>query len=275
MQSRPDVVSGDAHVFACVSSRDSASWQIRPVSAPEVCSFRRGYAGNRRGSRGLPRRRVCRHRQQPCLPQRRLCSPTSSASRSAKQLRVSFCNSSSSASSPYSSASFILLPVRNTVPAGGSFSVPAAPAALYPVHPQQVIQWQAVLRFPHHFKGLLSTGVTCARSSRRIRLQLPGNPPVCVPSPVCWSSSAMRRLPLFIRPVKTLPAFFLVEISSSCPSITRCVFITSRAGFAAVRNVFRHRRWQRRYRPHREAVQGADKVRVDRQPLRVHGSATQ
>ncbi len=275
MQSRPDIVSGDAPSFACVSSRDSASWQIRSVSRRKVCSSRRGYAGNRRGSRGFPDRRICRHRQQPCLPQRRRVRAESSASRSAKQLRVSFCTVHSSASSPYSSASFILLPVGTPVPAGGSFSVPAAPSALSLFNPQQVIQRQAVLRFPLHLKVLLSTGVTCACSSRRIRLSFPGNPPVFVPLPECWSSSGCAGLPLFIRPVKTLPAFFLLKYSSSCPSITRCVFITSRAVLPAVQNVFRHRRWQRRYRHVAQAVQGADKVRVNRQPLRFMASATQ
>ncbi len=173
MQSRPDVVSGDAHVFGLRQQRDSASWQMRPVSAPESLFISRVYAGNRRGSRGLPRPACLRHRQQPCLPQRRLCSRHIQCSRSAKQLRVSFCNSSLIGVFPYSSASFILLPVRNTCPGRRSFSAPAAPAALYPVQPAAGIQRQAILRFPHHLKGAAVHRVTCACSSRRIRLQLP------------------------------------------------------------------------------------------------------
>ncbi len=79
---------------------------------------------------------ISRHRQQPCLPQRRLCSrhiqciPVGKTATG--QLLQQFTHRRLPHTLPHPSYS---CRSEIPVPAGGSFSVPAAPAALYPVQP--------------------------------------------------------------------------------------------------------------------------------------------
>ncbi|GCN79489.1 hypothetical protein BvCms854_04443 [Escherichia coli] len=137
VQSRPDVVSGDAHVF-CLRQQQGfgkladevrirAGKFVHLVADTQEIVVVAGV---------FPDRRICRHRQQPCLPQRCLCSrhiqciPVDKTATG--QLLQQFTHRRLPRILPHLSYS---CRSEIPVPAGGSFSVPAAPAALYPVQP--------------------------------------------------------------------------------------------------------------------------------------------
>ncbi|GDW62315.1 hypothetical protein ExPUPEC121_03521 [Escherichia coli] len=137
VQSRPDVVSGDAHVF-CLRQQQGFGKLADEVRI-RAGKFVHLVADTQKivvVAGVFPDRRICRHRQQPCLPQRRLCSrhiqciPVGKTATG--QLLQQFTHRRLPHTLPHPSYFFRS---ETPVPAGGSFSAPAAPAALYPVQP--------------------------------------------------------------------------------------------------------------------------------------------
>lgn len=137
VQSPSDVVSGDAHVFGLRQQQGFGKLADKAgICAGKFVHFVAYTQGNRRGSQGLPR--------PACLP-----SPAAAMSATAPPVFAphpvhpgrqnsygsAFATVHSSASSPYSSASFILLPVRNTCPGRREVFSSSSASGLYPVQP--------------------------------------------------------------------------------------------------------------------------------------------